>query len=80
MRFDPQYDKAYGARFRLMASNAVHFPEELVALIDAAMQIKGGYSSRAEFIREVVRSKAHQIIDANTQQQNPKGTKYGKWP
>tara|TARA_Y100001938_G_C8049168_1_gene410671 strand:+ start:554 stop:742 length:189 start_codon:yes stop_codon:yes gene_type:complete len=62
-----------------MAANAVHFPDELVALIDRAITIKTGYSSRAEFVREVVRNASHQIIDAEESKTKSKG-KIGKWP
>lgn len=60
-----------------MASNAVHFPDELVSIIDEAMTIKGGYSSRAEFVRECVRNRSHEIIE---QENNKKVKKIGKWP
>ncbi len=61
----------------MASSNAVHFPPELVALIDRAMEIKGGFSSRAEFVREAARNKAHHIIE---QEENKSAKKIGKWP
>ena len=67
----------YGRSNVYMASNAVHFPDELVSIIDEAMAIKGGYSSRAEFVRESVRNRSHEIIE---QANNKKVKKIGKWP
>lgn len=44
-----------------MSANAVHFPTELVERVDECMAAKGGYSNRAEFIREAVRKVCDQI-------------------
>ena len=63
-----------------MAANAVHFPEELVALIDRAMELKPGYSSRAEFVRECVRNRSHEIIDSESIKEARGKRKIGKWP
>lgn len=63
-----------------MASNAVHFPAELVDLIDRAMELKGGYSSRAEFVRECARLRSHAIIDADLKRKEKAKRKIGRWP
>ena len=60
-----------------MASNAVHFPAELVELIDQAMEIKGGYSNRAEYVRECVRQRSHNIVEESKSKTKKK---IGKWP
>ncbi len=48
-----------GTRIKPMSdpkTNAIHFPPELILLIDRTMVAKGGYSTRAEFVREAVRN------------------------
>ncbi len=57
-----------------MPANAVHLPDELVTIVDEAMAKAGGYSSRAEFVRECVRLKSFQIIESK------KPKKKGRWP
>jgi Arc/MetJ-type ribon-helix-helix transcriptional regulator len=37
-------------------ANAIHFSPEIIELIDNTMTKCGGYSTRAEFVREAVRS------------------------
>tara|TARA_Y100001937_G_C7119946_1_gene332069 strand:+ start:892 stop:1053 length:162 start_codon:yes stop_codon:yes gene_type:complete len=37
-------------------ANAIHFSPEIIQLIDSTMNKCGGYSTRAEFVREAVRS------------------------
>ena len=59
-----------------MPANAVHLPDELVVIIDEAMEKAGGYSSRAEFVRECVRQRSFEIIEKNT----PKKKSMGRWP
>ena len=59
-----------------MPSNAVHLPDELVTLVDQAMAVRGGYRSRAEYIRECIRQCSHQIIDSG----DTKKKKKGRWP
>lgn len=71
-----------------MPANAIHIPEELVARIDAAREIKGGYSNRAEFVREAIRLRCDQIEADETHQrdleiaevENGKGEKTKKRP
>jgi metal-responsive CopG/Arc/MetJ family transcriptional regulator len=55
-------------------ANSIHLPPELVSLIDEIMAIRPGYSSRAEFVREVVREKCFSVIE------NSKPRKKGRWP
>ena len=43
-------------------ANSVYLAPELISLIDRAMNQKGGYSSRAEFVRDCVRSASFKII------------------
>lgn len=62
------------------SSNAIHFPAELVALIDTAMEIRGGFSTRAEFVRECVRNASHRVIAHNAETKGKKKGKIGKWP
>jgi len=51
--------ESYGTTIKPMSdpkTNAIHFPPELILLIDRTMLAKGGYSTRAEFVREAVRN------------------------
>tara|TARA_B100000579_G_scaffold426027_1_gene432642 strand:- start:830 stop:1030 length:201 start_codon:yes stop_codon:yes gene_type:complete len=59
-------------------ANAVHLPPELVKLIDDSMEKYGGYSSRAEFVREAIRSRCFVVLGIETQQTARK--KRGRWP
>tara|TARA_B110000902_G_scaffold68112_1_gene80828 strand:+ start:1766 stop:1951 length:186 start_codon:yes stop_codon:yes gene_type:complete len=61
-----------------MPSNAVHLPDELVALVDRAMAAKGGYTSRAEFVRECIRRCSHAILEESGEQNKKK--RKGRWP
>lgn len=57
--YDRWLYESNGTTFQLMSepkTNAIHFPPELIILIDKTMLAKGGYSTRAEFVREAVRN------------------------
>jgi hypothetical protein len=58
------------------AANAVHLPPELVNLIDDAMEKAGGYSSRAEFVREAIRSRCFVILGIKVSSDKRRG----RWP
>lgn len=59
------------------SANAVHLPPELVDLIDEAMEKAGGYSSRAEFVREAIRSRCFTILGIKTSDSKKRR---GLWP
>ena len=59
------------------SANAVHLPPELVNLIDDAMAKAGGYSSRAEFVREAIRSRCFAILGIKVSNQKKRR---GRWP
>ena len=63
-------------------ANAVHIPDPLIERVDATMLVEGGYTTRAEFIREAIRAYCARLD--SLRKQNDKPEKSGKnrrgWP
>jgi Arc/MetJ-type ribon-helix-helix transcriptional regulator len=66
-----------------VTANAVHIPPVLIARIDKAMEKKGGYTSRAEFVRDSCRRFCDRIEEQAVPDTNKKKKKrkvQGRWP
>jgi len=66
----------------MASANAVHIPTPLIERVDETMESEGGYTTRAEFIREAIRRYCAHLDSLRKQNDKPLegGRKKRGWP